>query len=1109
VLRGDKEVVIKALLGSIKRSNSPFKLKLMAAAALMLCISIVWAAPLDGQVLSGVGEMSQSGTTTTIQQSSQNLSLTWKSFNIGAGEAVNFVQPSTSAVAVNRILDINGTQILGQLNANGQVYLINPNGILFGQGAQVNVGALVASTLDLDDADLDGNVRLFNGNGTGGVVNQGHINAADGGYVALLGNTASNQGTIAAQLGAVVLGGGNAITLTFQDNRFVKMQVDQSVLETLAENGGLIRADGGQVIMNAGAERALLTSVVNNSGVIEAHTVDNRAGSIVILGGMHAGTVNVAGTLDASAQGDGNGGFIETSAAYVQIADDVTVTTAASSSGQPGTWLIDPTDFNIGSNNTDSGNSQPPSANMSGSTLSTALSNGNVSIMSSNGTAQGEGNINVNEPVSWGSHTLTLTAANHININAVMTASGTFALVMNTATTNGNDSGISGGGILVGMNATGFTGRVDFGQRAGSGILAINGASYKVINSLGTPNSTSTDLQGISGANNYALGNSIDATATSTWHSGAGFAPISGFTGNFNGLGHTVSNLVIDRPTTNHVGLFGSTTAELSNLGLKNARVTGANYVGALVGYTHLAAGKNLSNNYSQGGRVHGTGTHAGGLVGWITLDAGNFSNNFATGHVEGAGGTHHGGLVGWSTITTGDFTNNYATGNVLGGSTHQGGLAGWSTITTGNFTNNYASGSVNGSTHTGGLAGWSTITTGNFTNNYASGSVNGSTHTGGLAGWSTITTGSLNNNYASGNVAGTTYTGGLAGWSTVTTGDLRNNYATGQVTGTTPIGGLLGFGAGAAAHSSNYWNTETSGLMSSAGGTGKTTTEMQSKSTFADWDFSDTWFMQTGSTYPLLKKFMATLNVTASDVTQTYDATGFDGGNGVTYSLIESSPIGTLMYGGSSQGAVNAGTYAITPAGLTPTQHHMITYTSGTLTITKAPLTVSANNQSRVYGSDNPVFSATVSGFVNGETTNTALGLTGAASVSSAATTLTNVGTAPISVAVGTLEASNYSFSDFNAGTLNITEAQIAVQPENQANNAATPIFNTTTGEAAYFQQAKISSAIHSLLATPSVLGNDTLNSTAGEFATSNGTDSQADNTSTNGDEKDEEKET
>ena len=188
-------------------------------------------------------------------------------------EIVNFLQPSATAIAVNRIFDTNGTQILGRLNANGQVWLINPNGILFGQGAQVNVGGLVASTLNMSDSALGSNTVSFSGSGTGSVVNQGTINAADGGYVALLGNKVSNQGVITAQLGTVALGAGSAATLTFSGNSLVHMQVDQSTLNALAENKQLIQANGGWVIMAAGAKDALLASVVNNTGIIEARNI--------------------------------------------------------------------------------------------------------------------------------------------------------------------------------------------------------------------------------------------------------------------------------------------------------------------------------------------------------------------------------------------------------------------------------------------------------------------------------------------------------------------------------------------------------------------------------------------------------------------------------------------------------------------------------------------------------------------------------------------------------------------------------------------------------------------------------------------------------------------
>jgi filamentous hemagglutinin family protein len=182
------------------------------------------ASPSGGEVTAGAGTIAQTGTTTTIHQNSQNLSLNWQSFNIATKEIVNFVQPSAAAIAVNRIFDTSATQILGQLNANGQVYLINPNGIIFGQGSQVNVGGLVASTLEVSDANLTSTSKTFSGKGTGNIVNKGSLVAATGGYIALLANQVSNQGIISAQLGTVALVGGSAMTLTFADNSLVQVQ---------------------------------------------------------------------------------------------------------------------------------------------------------------------------------------------------------------------------------------------------------------------------------------------------------------------------------------------------------------------------------------------------------------------------------------------------------------------------------------------------------------------------------------------------------------------------------------------------------------------------------------------------------------------------------------------------------------------------------------------------------------------------------------------------------------------------------------------------------------------------------------------------------------------
>jgi filamentous hemagglutinin family protein len=117
--------------------------------------------PTGVQIVGGVGSISQSGQVMTINQSSAKLAADWQSFSIGAGNTVNFVQPSASSVALNRVLGSDVSVIQGALNANGQVFLINPNGVLFTPTAQVNVGGLIAATLNLSTADfMTGNYKF-------------------------------------------------------------------------------------------------------------------------------------------------------------------------------------------------------------------------------------------------------------------------------------------------------------------------------------------------------------------------------------------------------------------------------------------------------------------------------------------------------------------------------------------------------------------------------------------------------------------------------------------------------------------------------------------------------------------------------------------------------------------------------------------------------------------------------------------------------------------------------------------------------------------------------------------------------------------------------------
>ncbi|KTT05017.1 filamentous hemagglutinin, partial [Pseudomonas oryzihabitans] len=282
------------------------KLSAVVVTATMMA-PLAHAGPTGGQITAGSGTINQSGSTTTINQGSQNLSLNWQSFNTSASETVNFSQPSTSAIAVNRIADQNPTQFLGKLNANGQVYLINPNGIVFGAGAQVNVGGLVASTLDINDSAASGNARSFSGTGAGSVVNKGTINTANGGYVAFVGKHVENQGTISTPGGAAALAAGSDVTLSFTGDKLVNLQINKSTVDTLAENGGLVQADGGAVWMSAGARDTVLASVVNNTGIVQARSVQNVNGTIVLEAGS-VGTTTNDGMLDVAGAATGQHG---------------------------------------------------------------------------------------------------------------------------------------------------------------------------------------------------------------------------------------------------------------------------------------------------------------------------------------------------------------------------------------------------------------------------------------------------------------------------------------------------------------------------------------------------------------------------------------------------------------------------------------------------------------------------------------------------------------------------------------------------------------------------------------------------------------------------------
>ncbi|MEI2302436.1 two-partner secretion domain-containing protein [Ensifer sp. MJa1] len=909
--------------------------------------------PTGGAVVSGSGTISTQGSTLTVHQTSDRLVTNWNSFSIGGGNSVVFQQPSSSSVALNRVTGVEPSQIQGSLSANGQVFLVNPNGIVFGAGSQVNTTALVASTLDIADGNfLTGNY-LFSGSG-GSIANSGSLN---GNVVALIAPEVTNAGVIA---GDTALAAGTKVGLDFGGDGLISVNVEESTLSTLVDNKGAVKAPGGTVIFTAKGASAAKASVINNSGTVEAKGMVNKNGRILLLGDMESGAVKVSGTLDASAPERGNGGFIETSAKKVTISEKAKVTTR-SAHGTSGHLLIDPTNYTIAASGGD----------MTGSMLTSLLaSNGTVTIQSVSGASGTQGDINVNDTVNWGSgSTLTLEAQNDIVVNGALNVSGTGGLVFNygqaAPALDNTSSYVVRGEVNLASTSS-------FQTKQGLNGSTIN---YSIINSA-------AQLQAIGDASNlsnltghYVLGSDIDLSSISN------FAPIvniSGmfqpegrdvFVGTFDGLGHMISNLTINRPTMEGVGLFGFVGGDgvIRNFTISGGSVTGNYTVGAAAGMLSGggfgASAAQIVNVGVRGVTVTSNNDGAGGLVG---RNQGIVSGSYATGNVaaNGASGFNAsaGGLVG---INQGVITNSYANGAVTA-VTRAGGLVGDSIG--GSVTNTYATGAVSAAT-TGGLIAESsgtTISSSYFLNAAPDNGYGVAISSAQLTNPSTFSSWEIASNggqkttwriyqgqtgpllsaflkpvTVTANSGTAVYSGGVPSLG-VSYSSYSGTVDTSLLMGTTSIGG-------AGSNAGGYTLTP-AGLYSGQGG----------------YDIS--YVAGALSITP------AVLTVTANGDSRSYSGVGYSGGNGASYSGFmngEDASVlsGSLVYGGSAQGAKNAGSYTISASGLT-SSNYTISYVDGGLAITPAALTITANGDSRSYSGVGYSGGNGVgySGFVNGE---------------------------------------------------------------------------------------------------------------------------------------------
>ncbi|MFH1869181.1 MAG: filamentous hemagglutinin N-terminal domain-containing protein [Pseudomonadota bacterium] len=842
------------------------------------------ALPTGGQVVAGEASIQQAGAAMTIRQATDQAILNWQSFNIGASASVNFIQPGASSVALNRVLGTDPSAIYGQLTANGQVFLVNPSGVLFGPGARVDVGGLVASTLAIRDADfLDRNYRFSRDGATAAVVNQGEI---VGQYVALLAPEVRNEGVIAARMGTVALAAGDAVTLGISGQRLVDVQVDRASLDTLVENRHLIRAEEGMVVLSAQSAHTLLGRVVN-SGAVEANGISTDGGTIRLLASStvdHSGSIAADGAANASGgsailladlanpgsrttvsgsitvrggSASGDGGFIETSGSKISIADSVRID-AGAPRGRSGLWLLDPEDFTIALAGGD----------ITGAALGTALASNDVTIQTGPGvntatdffgTAGANGDIFVNASVTWASaRTLTMKAHRHINVNSEINVDGTGTLLLNYDTANG------GGDYFV---------RAPINLAAGASFKTENPNDGQINHTIIRDNAALAGIAAGDLAGNYVLGANVTAT-TNPW------VPIgdtgAAFTGKFDGLGHTVDGLT--RPNTDNattgIGLFGQSDGEIRNVGVTNVNVAGSQNVGGLAG-----------------------------------INAGIISNSYSTGTVTGsdkdAGAQQVGSIGGLVGRNDGNISGSYSSATVTATSGDQG--AGGAM--------DFMQGGI------GGLAGSSQSP---ITNSYATGAVTGTSDVGGLVGF---TMGAIGASYSTGAVTGTNNAGGMVGFL------FEPPFAPPLLADTFWDTTTSGQGASAAG---------------AAASTGLVTADMKVQANFTSWDFTDTWVIRENNSYPLLRGMLPPLFVMPTAQTKIYDGAVFGGAHAATFSTpAGGKTAGAADFtGGTWAAGINAGAYTIPVSGITlasnTDQHGFLSVTGvdGTLTITPKPLT-------------------------------------------------------------------------------------------------------------------------------------------------------------------------
>ncbi len=624
-----------------------------ALSASFAFVSLAWAdpatnaLPTGGTVVQGAASMSQTANQLNIQQATQRAAINWQSFNIGAAATVNVAQPNAQAVLLNRVVGQSPSQIFGKLQANGHVILVNPNGVLFGKDGSVNAGGFTASTLNISDANFMAGNMVYERNGsTAGIVNQGSITAAPGGYVALLGATVSNEGSITTKGGSVVVGAGETIKVPVSGTGRIKLELTPAAINASVSNSGSIVTEGGQVYMqalalNRAAAQILQSGSIDTTGEkggdvhvladgghirvkgsVTANSTNGTAGGDIYIG-RDKDTNVLAAVGDASgAKLESQGGFVETSGRFLDIKGTRVLAKD---------WLLDP--FNVIIKSASPGttfNATPgPEYNLSPTTdgsefyvediVANLNANVRVTIQTTNTQPGGNpgtqaGNITVFDSIikSEGNEatSLTLKAHNDIIIKEgvkIESTQGKLKVVLNS------DSDANDSGAII--------------MRSGSKILTKGGSIVMGggANAEGYAQGSGTQKYGVQ-LNNVTLDTTTTTTTTSS-ASEAGDITIRGRTTAAGGAGvYTTNAMVIKGKNISITGQADFNNASSNGQGIwfeRNSVVSGD------VGGTRITS--------VNGGNISLTGEIKGGVGNAVRVQGGNVGSAFL---VNSAGST-------------------------------------------------------------------------------------------------------------------------------------------------------------------------------------------------------------------------------------------------------------------------------------------------------------------------------------------------------------------------------------------------------------------------------------------------------------------------------------